>query len=271
MFANQRLDHHHKHVLQVTYGDDYVPNDVAIRAASLLGAYAKPALAGLVLFTLADKLRVLLLQAPDLDVSTTLALTKDLLSLRDVVAAAATDQRTFIHALIDVVRLASYIFRKGQLPPAGMVAYEPISTRPIHDAVQDVDFPKEALGRFALALALLARARNQDGWELYAGSCTAPSAGVLTVKTGSGESKVFIVRDVREALALEMAGYTHADPGSTVLIQANSEPPRVTRSPRGNYGRTGRTEMRRVNMEDLARTTFTVDELYEAFTLQGAF
>jgi hypothetical protein len=271
MFANQHLDYHHKHVLQVTYGDDYFPNDAAIKAASLLGGYAKPALAGLVLFTLADKLRVLLRQVPELHVSTVPALTTDLLSLRDFVAAAGTNERSFVYALIDAVRLASCIFRKGELPATGTVPYEPISTRPIDDAIQDVDFPKEALGRFALALALLSRARNEDGWQLGAGSCADPSAGVVTVKTGSGESKVFVVRDAREALTLEMAGYTDADPGSTVLLQANSEPPRLTRSPRSRYGRTGRTEMRRVNMEDLAKASSSVDELYEAFTLQGAF
>lgn len=272
VFANQHLDYHHKHVLQVTYGDDFVPNDTAIKAASLLGAYAKPALAGLVLFVLADKLRRLLWQVPELESSEIPGLEADLLSLRDAIAAAVdTDERSLIEALIDVVGLGSYMFRKGALPATGPVPYEPISTRPIDDAMQDIDFPKEALGRVALAFALLSRACTKDGWKLSPGSCADAGAGVLTVTTDSGVSKVFVVHDAREEASLRAAGYADADPGSAVLILANSEPPRSTRSPRSRYGRTGRTEMRRVSMEDLAKTTSTANELFEAFTLQGAF
>ncbi|KRA30029.1 MULTISPECIES: SIR2 family protein [unclassified Nocardioides] len=271
VFANQRLDYHHKHVLQVTYGGDLASNDAAIKAASLLGAYAKPALAGLVLFSLADKLRAVLWQVPELDVGEIAALESDLMSLRDTIAAAAgSDERTFIEAVIGAVRLGSFMFRKGKLPP-GFVPYEPISPRPIGEAIQEIDFPKEALGRVALALALLSRACTKEGWKLSPGTCTDPGSGVLTVITSTGTSKVFLVHDAREEATFRAAGYADADPGSTVLILANSEPPRSTRSPRPRFGRTGRTEMRRMSMEDLAKTTSTADELFEAFTLQGAF
>lgn len=272
MIASQTLGHHHKHVLRVTYGDAYAPNDAEINAASLLGAYAKPALSGLVLFTLFDKLRTLLRLVPGFDASDAHGLEIDLLSLRDKAATAAgTDERTFIHALIGAVSLASHIFRKGQLPASGTVPYEPISTRPINEAVHDADYPKEALSRMTLALALLTRAHDRHGWLLGAGSPSAPTEGVISVESGRRKSKVFIVRDTRESLALIMAGYTEADPGSTVVIQTNSESPTQTRSPRARYGRTGRKDVRRVNVEDLVEATSNVDELFESFTLQGAF
>jgi hypothetical protein len=272
MIASQRLGHHHKHVLRVTYGDAYAPNDTEIDAASLLGAYAKPALSGLVLFTLFGKLRTLLRLVPGLNASDTRGLEIDFQSLRDKAATAAgTDERTFILALVDAVNLASHIFRKGQLPASGTVPYEPISTRPINEAVHDADYPKEALGRMTLALALLARAHDRHGWLLRAGSTSAPTEGVISIESGRRKSKVFIVRDTRESLALTMAGYTALDPGSTVVIQTNSEAPTQTRSPRTRYGRTGRTDVRRVNMEDLVEAMSNADELFESFTLQGAF
>lgn len=59
VLAEQDLHAHHKLVLQVTYGDTHAANVEAIRQSALLGAYAKPALVGLVLYTLADKLSAL--------------------------------------------------------------------------------------------------------------------------------------------------------------------------------------------------------------------
>lgn len=215
MVASQRLEYHHKHVLRITYGDAYAPNDTAITSASLLGAYAKPALAGLVLFTLADKLRTLLGLVPELDASELDGLETDLLSLRDNAATAAgADERTFINAVIGAVSMASLIFRQGRLPTTGMVPYLPISPLPIDDALQDPDYPKEAFGRMALALALLSRAHNKHDWRLSAGSPSAPTEGVITVETSRGASKVFVVQDTRESLALVLAGYTAANPDS---------------------------------------------------------
>ncbi len=209
---------------------------------------------------------------PELDASELDGLETDLLSLRDNAATAAgADERTFINAVIGAVSMASLIFRQGRLPTTGMVPYLPISPLPIDDALQDPDYPKEALGRMALALALLSRAHNKHDWRLSAGSPSAPTEGVITVETSRGASKVFVVQDTRESLALVLAGYTAANPDSTVVIQTNSELPTQTRSPRSRYGRTGRTALRRVNMEDLVKTATSADELFESFTLQGAF
>lgn len=66
----------------------------------------------------------------------------------------------------------------------------------------------------ALALALLSRAHNKHDWRLSAGSPSAPTEGVITVETSRGASKVFVVQDTRESLALVLAGYTAANPDS---------------------------------------------------------
>lgn len=272
VFANQHLDYHHKHVLQVTYGSSFAPNEEAIKTASLFGAYAKPALTALVLFTLTSKLASLLYQVPGLDPSDLAGLQADLVSIRDAAAAAVgCDERLFLESLIDLMRLASNTFRRGDLPDTGLVPYEPISTRPVEDAVQDADFPKEAIGRVALALALLARGRAAEGWSLSRGSCSDPAGGVLRVTTGNRTSRVFLLNDVREEARLIAAGYADEEPASVVLISARSVPPRATRSPRTVYGRTGRNAMRSVDLESIVADTCSVDELLEAFLLQGAF
>ncbi|MGB4865758.1 MAG: SIR2 family protein [Hyphomicrobium sp.] len=271
VFANQRLDYHHKHVLQVTYGNGFAGNEDDISSGSLFAAFAKPALTALTLFTLTEKLASLLCQVPGLNPRDATQFQGGLRSARDALAATIRDERCFVLTLIDAVRLASNIFRRGHVPESGQVAYEPLSTRPIVEAIQDVDFPKEAIGRVALALALLARAQTAVGWSLTAGSCADPSAGTVKVTTLSGTSRVFFVNDAQAEARLRSAGYVDDDPGSAVLIFGNSVPPRATRSPRRLYGRTGRAEVRIVDVASLISIARTADEMFEAFTLQGAF
>lgn len=195
---------------------------------------------------------------------------RGLRSARDALAATIRDERCFVLTLIDAVRLASNIFRRGHVPESGQVAYEPLSTRPIVEAIQDVDFPKEAIGRVAPSPRTARTRSNSGGVELDRWFLRRPQRWrPVKVTTLSGTSRVFFVNDAQAEARLRSAGYVDDDPGSAVLIFGNSVPPRATRSPRRLYGRTGRAEVRMVDVASLISIARTADEMFEAFTLRG--
>lgn len=271
IFAVQRLSHHNKHVLQVTYGDDYSANSEEIQSSALLGAYAKPALLALVLFTLADKLGALIRLITELNLSDPdfARIHAYIIEIRDTAGEIAdTDPQAFIRAFISAMTLALWIFRKGSIPnPA---AYLAVSGAPIAEAVGDPDFPREALGRFALAYTLLGRGYMEGEWALDLGETATPQDGVVRVRKGAHLSKVFVVRDARALSNLEVAGIVDTRDDEVVVAQAEAIQNPKTRSPGTRYGRTGRTGARQVDLEAVCSSVSTADELFEAFVLEAA-
>lgn len=271
VFAEHKLHHHHKHMMRVTYGDDFSANSFAIESSALLGAYAKPTLLGLVLFTLFGKLSALIgyiaeldLPAPQLD-----RLQADIRGVRDALSEKAdADPRSFTEAVVSALTLALSVFRKGNIPaPAPYVS---LSVGPIEDAVQDPDFPRAALGRFALAMALLGRGFLNRDWTLSPGFLTSPVDGVLLVKRGRRTSKIFVVRDARVLSDLELAGIVDLKNTEVVVVQAEAAFRPSTRSPSVRYGRSGKSAARQVDLEKISASVSTADELFEAFVLECA-
>lgn len=273
VFAEQQLHHHHKHVMRVTYGDSYAANAEAIGDSALLGAYAKPALLGLVLFTLADKLCALAgcvselsLSAGDID-----RVRSDIRGLRDAVGQMAdVSPRAFIDTVVSGMALTLSIFRTGRAPEPVDVTYRPISIAPIARAFGSPDFPSAALGRLAIAVSLLSRGLSEGLWTLALGTQAFPGEGVLRVATGQQISRVFIVRDPRGLSQLELDGLVDPKDDSALVVLAEAAQRPATRSPRARYGRTGKSGARRVDLEELCATVRTADELFEAFRLEGA-
>lgn len=274
VFAEQRLHHHHTHVLQVTYGDSYSANADVIAESALLGAFAKPALLGLVLFTLTDKLCVLIehvseLSLPDGERG---RVCTHLRSLRDVVGGLAdSDHRAFIEAMVSAMALVLAIFRTGRAPDATAVFYEPVSTGPVRLANPRPDVRVAAgLGRLAVVVSLLGRGLVEGLWNLTLGTAVRPEDGVVRVATGHQNARVFMVADPRSLSQLEVDGVVDLDDEEIVVIQAEATQARSTRSPRAHYGRTGAAGARCIDLEDLCGTVSTADELFEAFRLEGA-
>ena len=88
-FALESLGHRQKHVLKLIYGDSYTANQAEIEASARLGADAKPLLLSLVLFTLAEKLCVLLRSLPDWDLASTERMQQGVHAIRDTIGAAS--------------------------------------------------------------------------------------------------------------------------------------------------------------------------------------
>jgi hypothetical protein len=273
VFAEQRLHHHHKHVLQVAYGDDYSANADAIGESALLGAYAKQALVALLLFTLADKLCLLIgsvseLSFPDADLQ---RVRTDVRVLRNLLAGLAdSDPRAFMETMVPRLALALMVFRTGRTPDAGDVPYQPISIAPIAKAIESADFPAATLGRLAVIVSLLGRGLAEGLWSLALGTPVRPGDGVVRVATGRQTARVFVVADSRSLSQLEVDGIVDLDDDDVLVIQAEATQVPATRSPRAHYGRTGAAGARWIDFEGLCATVTTADELFEAFMLEGA-
>ncbi len=273
VFAEQWLHYHHKHVLQVTYGDSYSANAEPIGDSALLGAFAKPALVGLVLFTLTDKLCALISQVPELSVpdADLERVRADVRGLRDVVGTFAdADPRAFVEALVPSMALALMVFRTGRAPDTSDVLYQPISIAPIAKAIESPDFPAAPLGRLAVVVSLLGRGLAEGLWSLALGTPVRLGDGVVRVATGRQTARVFVVADSRSLSQLEVDGVVDLDDEDVLVIQAEATQVPATRSPRAHYGRTGAAGARWIDFEGLCATVSTADELFEAFMLEGA-
>lgn len=280
VLAEEQLQPHHRHVLQATYRSEYATHLAEINDSSVLGSYAKPTLLALLLWTLTDKLLVVLsgvLANSGWSAPETERLHFDIRQLRDSVAAAAdSDNRTFLTQLIELTILTLGVFRTGRAPASTGAKYEPVSDRPIHDALQNPDFPAAAFGRLAVAISLLGRGHSAGEWTLVPGTIKAPEGGVLRLAappSGSAprEVRVFLVKDASAAIALTVDGLAdEGDPG-TLIVLGEREPTSAVRSPRSRYGRVGVTGAGRVSMEELYVATDSADDLYAAFKLAGGF
>lgn len=272
VFAEHNLHPHHRHVMKVIYGDDsFSVNSSEIASSALLGAYAKPVLLGLVLFTLGDKVSTLIGYIPELDLPgpDLERIRGDVRGLRNAAGAKADpDNRAFVEALISVLTFALSIFRTGEIPDPA--PYPALSPSPIAEAARDPYFPLAALGRFALAFILLGRGLLDGQWTLDAGSPSKPVDGVVRIKKGPRTSKVFVVRDARVLSDLEAAGIVDMADSEVMIAQAEAARRPATRSPRGRYGRSGNSGARLVDLEDMCTSISSADELFEDFVLAGA-
>jgi hypothetical protein len=273
VLSEQNLSSHHRHVLRVTYGASYGSHANEIADSALLGAYAKPALVALVLYTLAEKFSVLAgcVADPPWSGAELGLIRADITSLRDTLGQLPdTETRGFVYSLVAGLAFAMSIFRTGRAPDPSTTEYLPISAEPIHAARQNLDYPTAAFGRAALAVSALGRGLREGYWELTPGSAASPSNGVLRVRSGRQDSRVFVVRDARATSQLELDGLVDPDDDDVLVLLAEAPRATATRSPRGHYGRTGSHGARHVDLEDLCASVSTAEELFTAFKLEGA-
>lgn len=280
VLAEEQLQPHHRHILQATYRSEYETHSNEIIDSAVLGSYAKPTLLALLLWTLTDKLLVVLSGLPAnpywAEIETE-RLHFDIRQLRDTVAISAdSDNRAFLTHLIDLTVLMLGVFRTGRAPASTSANYEPTSDRPIREALQNPDFPAAAFGRLAIAISLLGRGHSAGDWELLPGTIKAADGGVVRL-TGPPnastrrEVRVFLVKDAFAAIALTVEGLADEHDPGTLIVLAEREPTSVVRSPRPRYGRVGATGAGRVSIEDLYAAADSADDLYAAFKLAGGF
>lgn len=287
VLVEEQLASYHKNLLRITYGANYKGNNAAIAESALLGAYGKPTLLALVLASLTEKLRYWLwyeLQAV-WDTAAVQQLHDGLSGLRDLVAIHAdpahpeavdyqerlAHRRAFVTQIIDVVNLALAVFRAGRIPAPQSGSYEPLSVRPAEQAVLDPNFPARQFGRLGVALSLIGRGLASEQWSVSPGDRSSPQDGIVRVATSQRETRVFFVKDSSALTQLEVGGCFDVGDPDVLIITADEVPPAQTRSPRGRYGRNGKSGAARFCVASGIAETASPDELYEAFKLAGGF
>lgn len=285
VLSEEHLESHHRNLLKLTYGSDHQGNASAIAKSALLGAYGKPTLLALVLSSLTDKLGFLIEHALGtvLDAAEVTQLRTDLISLRDAAASHADPvnratldhsaivefQQKYLARLIDVTNLALTLFRTGRMPSVGGRRYEPLSDRPVTQAIHSADFPSKQFGRLGVALALIGRGLSSGHWSAVPGDSKAPGDGVVRLVTGQRDARVFLVKDAEALTKLGLGGSFDDSDGNVLVVVADEEPPAFTRSPKSRFGRDGKTSVGRFNVASSIADTRSADGLYEAFKLAG--
>lgn len=286
VLSEENLAQHHKNVLRITYGSDYQRSASAIGQSALLGAYGKPTLLALVLSSLTEKLSFLIEHGVEneLDSAAVKQLQANLLSLRDTAAhyahpespealecsAVAEFQRKFVARLVGVTNLALTIFRVGRVSSADNDRYAPLSDSPVAQSVGNADFPAKQFGRLGVTLALIGRGLAAGHWSTLPGDSQDPGGGVVRLVTDHRDTRVFFVKDAASSVSLEMNDSFDND-GPVLIVVADEEPPISPRSPRPRFGRDGKISDGRFNVASSIADTASVDELYEAFKLEGGF
>lgn len=288
VLSEEHLEPHHRNLLKLTYGSSHQGNAAPIAQSALLGAYGKPTLLALVLSSLTEKLRFLIEYGlgSAWDSSAANQLRTDLLGLRDSAASHADPanhellghsaivqfQREFLARLIDVTNLTLTVFRTGRVPTAEYAGhYEPLSDRPVSQAVHNADFPSKQFGRLSVALSLIGRGLAAGHWSAVPGESTAPGGGVVRLVTSQRDARLFFVKDATTSTMLELEGLADDSDEDVLIVVGDEEPPILTRSPRSRFGRDGRTSVGRFNIASSIASTTSAEDLYEAFKLAGGF
>ncbi|MEZ0357989.1 SIR2 family protein [Mycobacterium sp. SA01] len=287
VLSEENLGSYHRHLLKITYGSNHQGNASVIAQSALLGAYGKPTLLGLVLSSLTDKLSYLIDHAARTDWGSAPIeqLQTDLSSLRNFLAchadpedwetvegsALAQSEREFLARFIDVVGSGLSVFRTGRMPPVGERRYEPISDRPIKQAIHNPDFPSKQFGRLGVALALIARGLSLGQWTAVAGDRNDPGGGVVRLVTPQRRARLYFVKDAAASTTLELDTLFDDSDEEVLIVTADEEPPRATRSPRPRFGRDGKIGPGRFSVASSITETVSADDLYEAFRLAGGF
>ncbi len=205
VLSEESLLSHHAHVLEITYGANYDENATAISDSAVLGSFGKPTLLALVLSSLTQKLTFLLEQVlqPAWAQGDIQDLTANLLGLRDSAASHADPnksedlkpseisqfQREFLARLIDLTHMVLTVFRTGRVPSACGRRYEPLSDRPVTQAIHNPDFPAKEFGWLGVALALVGRGLISGHWSAIPGDSKAPANGVLRLVTHQRDAR----------------------------------------------------------------------------------
>lgn len=287
VLSEEHLESYHRNLLKITYGPNHQGNARAIAQSALLGAYGKPTLLALVLSSLTDKLSYLIehVMGTSWGSAAVKQLQTDLLSLRDSAASHADPdnyealehseiaqfEREFLARFIDVVNSALTVFRTGCMPAEDERRYEPLSDRPANQAVHNADFPSNQFGWLGVALALIGRGLALGDWLAVPGDSKEPANGVVRLVTGKRDARVFFVKDAMTSTKLELQGSFDDGDENVLIVIADEESPRFTRSPKPRFGRDGKIGPGRFSVASSISDTDSVDDIYEAFRLAGGF
>jgi hypothetical protein len=273
VFADDKLGGDHVNILRVVYGGDYNAHAAEIEQQALIRAYAKPLLTALVLFTLAEKLRAYLAEAdaPFLSEADSADLADGLrMMCHRLALAAEPDRFAFVEKFAAAQSRALTLFREGTEPTVGAPSYRPIGSFPADRVKTDPALPTSGVRELAAALALLGRGETAGSWSIAVGSTASGAEGALKVNSGGSDTAVFFAAIPKAAVRLQVEGVVDLAAADTLVIYSTGPVEPAVRSPRGRYGRTGRSGIREVDMSELLKTAPDLAALEDVFRQAAA-
>lgn len=273
-FAEQEIGSMQKNLLKVVYRQQYQQYLRDIEENALIQAYAESLLTALVLHLLAAKLNAYIAsaRAPALSEDDRRMLVDGVRHLRDAVAERSEPDRLgSIRLIIQAQSRTLAMFRTGNAPESGDTTYRPLSDTPVERIHIDPGLATGGIPGLAAALGVLGRGDSAGIWHLNVGLASSAVPGALTVTSGTGaDVAVHFAANNGSAVRQEALASVAMAPGRTIMIHSTCPVSSAPRNPRVEYGRTGHTPIRHVDMEDLLVKCTSTDDLERRFRLAAS-
>ena len=262
VFAENALGADQGTIIRSVYGPAFDTRAGEIESSSVLRAYAKALLTGLLLHVLSQKLQALAqrCEVPGLSQADLDSVCSDIRWLRDHVA----EQRDLgplelVRRIGHAVSNAMHIFRTGKAAELETSRYWPLTSTPLHAIETDAEIPVGGLPELAVCLGLVARGVLEGAWGVRT---TGPEAAlVLQAQATGSQARVLFAANSRAAVALEQSGLVDSSSDDCLVVHSDHVVPPLPRSPRAAPGRTGRSGPRHVGMVDLLTDVTSLAEL----------
>lgn len=268
-FAEQTIGDMQKNLLKVVYRQQYQDHVGDIEEGALIQAYAEPLLAALVLDVLAAKLGKYIqhASAPALTASDRVTLAEGITQLRNEAAARIEpDRREAIRLSIKAQRRALELFRTGEETAPDDTRYSPLSQTTVEGISSDAGLTTGGMPALAAALGILGRGESDATWTLEVASAASSAPGALTVSSATGtNTAIHFAANSRSAIRQEALASVIGARDDTIFVHSVRPIANSPRSPRVGYGRTGRSGIRHVDMEDLLGRCTSIKHLEEQF------
>lgn len=237
-------------ILRTVYGQAFEEHGNEIEARSVLRAYGKALLTGLVLHVLTQKAETLAgrcrskhLKEHDLN-----ELVAGLRCLRDLAAQNAdSDFLERIWTIADSVSNTMRLFREGR--PSSKREYWPVTSSPLPVLARDKEVPNGGLPELAVALSLVGLGIAEGWWSMP----EAPSQGFLSLRSqrSTGHLRLVFAATPRALVELETSGFPDPTVEDVVVVSSCSAVVPGNRAPRRAPGRVLPSGTLVVDFEDL--------------------
>ena len=268
VFAEDTIGIGQRVILQVSYGNDFDRNEVAILERSRIQAYGKPLLIALVLNTLCSKCCALLAMAgaPTLTAADYAALNSVVLRLRDLAAVQAEiEPLVFVRRLARHFSRAKTILQDGRCPTSATVPYRSISTRPAHQMVNDPNLRITGQSEAACGLALIGLGEISNHWSITLNDLSDDKGGTLRLTSASGTARIIMVANDNVALQLFDGGVYDESDGDAILLHSSHIRVARQRAPSRSLGRKGKKSAGHIDIEDLLQQSSGLSDLQTRF------
>jgi hypothetical protein len=264
VFAEDSLGDDQRNILRVVYREAYDSNSRAIEESALLRAFAKPAVAALVLHVISSKLAEYArnVDAPGLPGAEREKVVDGIRELRDRLSAEADgDRLRYVRAFVQAATRAMTLFQDGENPSSSTEPYRPLGSAPVHMIASDPSRTTNGVREMAAAIGVLGMGAAVGTWSLANGDVTVPHAGTLQLDSGLGPTRVYFAANAQAGVQLEANGIVHASDDDAVVLHSTKPALRSARSPRSAPGRTGKAGLRVVDMAEVLREAMSASHL----------